>query len=210
MDLFGDVLYDLYGSTEIGWTAIASPEAMRAKPKTIGKPVRGIEVAVFDKDGNWCKAGDTGELYVKSDILFEGYTSGESKDVREGYMSIGDLGHFDDDGYLYIDGRADDMVVIGGENVYPIEVEELIESLDGVDEAAVLGIEDEEFGEVLAAFVVGSASEQDIANACKAELASYKVPRRIEKIDELPRTSTGKVVKRRLIEPLDGAELLDD
>jgi fatty-acyl-CoA synthase len=210
MDLFGDVLYDLYGSTEIGWTAIASPEAMRAKPKTIGKPVRGIEVAVFDKDGNWCKAGDTGELYVKSDILFEGYTSGESKDVREGYMSIGDLGHFDDDGYLYIDGRADDMVVIGGENVYPIEVEELIESLDGVEEAAVLGIEDEEFGEVLAAFVVGSASEQDIANACKAELASYKVPRRIEKVDELPRTSTGKVVKRRLIEPLDGAEPLDD
>jgi acyl-CoA synthetase (AMP-forming)/AMP-acid ligase II len=102
------------------------------------------------------------------------------------------------------------MVVIGGENVYPIEVEELIESLDGVEEAAVLGIEDEEFGEVLAAFVVGSASEQDIANACKAELASYKVPRRIEKVDELPRTSTGKVVKRRLIEPLDGAEPLDD
>jgi fatty-acyl-CoA synthase len=210
MDLFGDVLYDLYGSTEIGWTAIASPEAMIQRPKTVGKPVRGIEVAVFDKDGNRCEPGDTGELFVKSDILFEGYTSGESKDEREGYMSIGDLGHFDEDGYLYIDGRADDMVVIGGENVYPIEVEELIESLNGVDEAAVLGIEDDEFGEVLAAFVVGTAGEQEIANACKSELASYKVPRRIEKLDELPRTSTGKVMKRSLIESLQGAAPLDE
>jgi fatty-acyl-CoA synthase len=210
MDLFGDVLYDLYGSTEIGWVTIATPEDMKKHDKTVGKPVPGTEVAVFSKNGDRLPTNETGELFIKSNILFEGYTSGESKDEREGFMSIGDLGRLDDDGYLFVEGRADDMVVIGGENVYPIEVEEVIEGIAGVEEAAVLGVTDEEYGEVLAAFVVGSASEDDVMSACKEELASYKVPRRVEKLDELPRTSTGKVLKRKLIETLDGAEPLDE
>jgi fatty-acyl-CoA synthase len=210
MDLFGDVLYDLYGSTEIGWVTIATPEDMKKHDKTVGKPVPGTEIAVFSKNGDRLPTNETGELFIKSNILFEGYTSGESKDEHEGYMSIGDLGRLDDDGYLFVEGRADDMVVIGGENVYPIEVEEVIEGISGVEEAAVLGVADEEYGEVLAAFVVGSASEDDVMSACKEELASYKVPRRVEKLDELPRTSTGKVLKRKLIETLDGAEPLDE
>jgi len=210
MELFGDVLYDLYGSTEVGWVTIATPEDMKKHEKTVGKPVQGIEVAIFSKDGDRLPTNETGELFVKSNILFEGYTSGESKDEREGYMSIGDLGRLDDDGYLFIEGRADDMVVVGGENVYPIEVEEVIESIAGVDEAAVLGVSDEEYGEVLAAFVVGSVSEDEVVSRCKDELASYKVPKRVEVLDELPRTSTGKVLKRELIAKLDGAEELDD
>jgi fatty-acyl-CoA synthase len=210
MDLFGDVLYDLYGSTEIGWVTIARPEDMRKHDKTVGKPVPGIDVAVFSKEGEKLPTNETGELFVKSNMLFEGYTSGEAKDEREGYMSIGDLGHLDDDGYLFIEGRADDMVVIGGENVYPIEVEEIIESMSGVDEAAVLGVTDDEYGEVLAAFVVGSVSEDDVISNCKEELASYKVPKRVEVLDELPRTSTGKVLKRELVAKLDGADELDD
>ena len=210
IELFGEVLYDLYGSTEIGWAAIADPAAMKHNPKTVGKPVRGIEVAVFGEDGERLAPHETGELYVRSDILFEGYTSGEdTKEQRDGFMSIGDLGHLDEEGYLYIDGRADDMVVIGGENVYPIEVEELIEGISGVKEAAVLGVEDDEFGEVLAAFVVGDVTEDQIVKACKKDLASYKVPRRVEILDELPRTSTGKVLKRELIGDLEGAEPLD-
>jgi fatty-acyl-CoA synthase len=209
MELFGDVLYDLYGSTEIGWATIATPEDMKSKPKTVGKPVDGIEVAVFSESGDRLGEGETGELFVKSSILFEGYTSGESKDERDGYMSIGDLGYLDADGHLFIEGRADDMVVVGGENVYPIEIEELIESLDGVDEAAVLGVKDDEYGEVLAAFVVGSASQDQVQSACKKDLASYKVPKRVEILDELPRTSTGKVLKRELIETLEGAEDLE-
>jgi fatty-acyl-CoA synthase len=210
MNLFGDVLYDLYGSTEIGWVTIASPEDMKHNPKTVGKPVPGTEIAIFSKDGDKLPPGETGELYIKSNILFEGYTSGDKKDERDGYMSIGDLGRIDEDGYLFVEGRADDMVVIGGENVYPIEVEELIESIDGVTEAAVLGVTDDEYGEVLAAFVAGSASPEEITKVCKSELASYKVPKRVEKLDELPRTSTGKVLKRKLIESLDGAEPLDE
>lgn len=209
MDLFGDVLYDLYGSTEVGWVTIATPEDMNKHQKTVGKPVTGIEVAVFSKEGEKLPTNEVGELFIKSNLLFEGYTSGETKDEREGYMSIGDLGRLDDDGYLFIEGRADDMVVIGGENVYPIEVEEVIESMSGVDEAAVLGVSDEEYGEVLAAFVVGSVSGDEVISNCKEELASYKVPKRIEVMDELPRTSTGKVLKRELIAKLDGAEELD-
>jgi acyl-CoA synthetase (AMP-forming)/AMP-acid ligase II len=207
--VFGDVLYDLYGSTEIGWATIATPEDMKEKPKTVGRPVEGIEVAVFSKDGENLDTGEVGELFVKSDMLFEGYTSGESKDEREGYMSIGDLGYLDEDGHLFIEGRTDDMVVVGGENVYPIEIEETIESISGVKEAAVLGVKDDEYGEVLAAFVVGSASPEEIQSACKEQLASYKVPRRVEKLDELPRTSTGKVLKRELIEQIDTAEPLE-
>ena len=208
-ELFGEVLYDLYGSTETGWVAIATPEDIRTRPKTVGKPVEGIDVTVFSKDGSRLGPNETGELYIRSDILFEGYTSGEKKDEREGYMSIGDYGKLDDDGYLFVESRTDDMVVVGGENVYPIEVEQVIESIDGVTEVTVLGVADDEYGEVLAAFIVGSADPGRVAEACKAELASYKVPRRIEVLDELPRNATGKIVKRDLIAQLTGAEPLE-
>ena len=200
--LFGEVLYDLYGSTEIGWVAIATPEDMRSRPKTVGKPVQGIDVAVFSPDGEKVAPGDAGELYVKSEILFEGYTSGEAKAERDGYMSIGDLGRIDDEGYLYVESRTDDMVVVGGENIYPIEVERVIEDVDGVSEVTVFGLDDDEYGQVLVAFFVGTASVDDVSRACKSELASYKVPRRIESVDELPRTSTGKVLKRELVAEL--------
>ena len=199
-ETFGKVLYDLYGSTEAGWVAIARPDDVVSHPKSVGKPVPGIDVAIFDKDGERVGATETGEIFVKSDVLFEGYTSGDAKDERDGYMSIGDLGHLNEGGYLYIEGRADDMVVVGGENVYPIEVEEVIQGVPRVDDVAVMGIPDEEYGQVLGAFVVGSASAEEITRVCKKDLASYKVPKRIEKVDELPRTSTGKVVKRELLE----------
>ena len=210
LDLFGDVLYDLYGSTEVGWVAIAKPEDMKEKPKSVGKPVPGVDIAVYSKEGERIEGTDTGELFIKSDFVFEGYTSGESKEERDGYMGIGDLGHFDEDGFLYVEARTDDMVVVGGENIYPIEVEQVIEDISGVDEVAVLGIEDQEYGQVLAAFIVGSTSEDDVKKHCESELASYKVPKRVEVVDELPRTSTGKVLKRELIDNLDGAEPLED
>jgi acyl-CoA synthetase (AMP-forming)/AMP-acid ligase II len=209
MDLFGEVLYDLYGSTEAGWVAIATPEDIKKNPKSLGKPTAGIEVAVFSPEGDKLGVNETGELFIKSNYMFEGYTSGESKDERDGFMSIGDLGRLDEDGYLYIESRSDDMVIIGGENVYPIEIEDVIESLDKVNEVTVLGVEDEEYGQVLAAFVVGEVSEEDVISACKDELASYKVPKRVRIVEELPRTSTGKVLKRDLVDKLDSAEEID-
>jgi fatty-acyl-CoA synthase len=199
-ELFGSVLYDLYGSTEAGWVAIATPEDMLKEKHTVGRPVTGIEVRVLNADDQSVDSGKTGEIYIRSKVTFEGYISGEStKSTADGWMSIGDLGHVDDEGFLYIEGRADDMVVVGGENVYPVEVEGVIESLGGVDEVAVVGVPDDEYGEILAAYVVGSATAEDIAVACKKELASYKVPRKIHILDELPRNATGKVLKRDLI-----------
>lgn len=201
-ELFGDVLYDLYGSTEVGWVAIATPEDMKRKPRSVGRPVDGIDVGVFSEEGDALEPGHTGELYIKSNVLFEGYTSGEAKKERDGYMSIGDLGHLDDEGYLYVESRSDDMVVVGGENVYPIEVEEVIENIDGVSEVTVLGAEDDEYGHVLAAFVVGSVTQKKVRDVCRSELASFKVPRKIKIVPELPRTSTGKVLKRELVKTL--------
>ena len=200
-ELFGSVLYDLYGSTEAGWVAIATPEDMLKEKHTVGRPVAGIEVRMVGADDEQRPTGETGEIYIHSKVMFEGYISGEStKSSIDGWMSIGDLGHLDDDGFLYIDGRADDMVVVGGENVYPVEVEQVIEDVDGVDEVAVVGVPDDEYGQILAAFVAGRVTEDEITTVCKKELASYKVPKRIHILDELPRNATGKVLKRELIE----------
>ena len=196
---FGDVLYDLYGSTEVGWVSIATPEDIRTRPTTVGRPVPGIEVATLDPSGDPVAAEKEGELYVRSGVVFDGYTSGENRPTHGGFVSIGDVGHIDSDGYLYIEGRSDDMVVVGGENIYPIEVEEVIESIDGVLEAAVMGVPDDEFGQVLSAFVAGAVDPDAVRERCEAELASYKVPRRIVVLDELPRTGSGKVLKRELL-----------
>lgn len=204
-DLFGDVLYDLYGSTEAGWVAIATPQDMADEPRTVGRPVPAVEVAVFGEKGERLDAGKHGEIGVRSDASFEGYASGERTKVQAGYLSMGDVGWLDDDGRLFVEGRADDMVVVGGENVYPAEVEEVIQSLRGVREAAVFGVPDAEYGQVLAAFVEGSAKPDAVKAACKKRLASFKVPRIVEIVDELPRTGTGKVRKKQLIEQVKGS-----
>jgi fatty-acyl-CoA synthase len=166
----------------------------------VGKPVPGIQIAIYSQDGDRLGPGEVGEIYIKSDVMFEGYTSGDSKEVRDGYMTIGDLGYVDDEGFLFIEGRADDMVVVGGENIYPVEIEEALDNLDGVEDVAVMGVPDDEYGEVLGAFVVGKVTAEQVQKHCKDQLASYKVPKRVEILDELPRTSTGKVLKRELIE----------
>jgi acyl-CoA synthetase (AMP-forming)/AMP-acid ligase II len=200
-ELFGSVLYDLYGSTEAGWVAIATPEDMHKEKHTVGRPVPDIEVRLMDTEDRPLTVGETGEIYIRSKVMFEGYISGETtKSTGDGWMSIGDLGHLDEEGFLYIDGRADDMVVVGGENVYPVEVEQVIEDVAGVDEVAVVGVPDDEYGQILAAFVAGSVTEDEITAVCKNELASYKVPKRVHILDELPRNATGKILKRELIE----------
>jgi acyl-CoA synthetase (AMP-forming)/AMP-acid ligase II len=201
-ELFGPVLHDLYGSTEAGWVAVARPEDIAEHPGTVGRPVPGVEVAVFGEDNAPVLPGEVGTLHVRSDAVFQGYTGGEEAEGRDGYLSLGDLGRLDQDGYLFVEGRADDMVVIGGENVYPAEVEEVIRTLEGVDDVAVAGVPDPEYGQVLAAFVVGSADQDRVVEACREALASYKVPRRVERVDWLPRNATGKVLVRELIAQL--------
>ena len=203
MDLFGDNLYNLYGSTEVAWATIATPEDLRAAPGTAGKPPRGTVVRLYDDDGNDGRArARPGRIFVGNELAFEGYTGGGNKDAIDGLLSSGDVGHFDAGGRLFIDGRDDDMIVSGGENVFPGEVEDLLAGHEAIAEAAVFGVEDEEFGQRLKAVVVlreGHELEADeVKRYVKSNLAGYKVPRDVEFVDELPRTSTGKVLKREL------------
>ena len=149
-------------------------------------------------------AGESGRIFVGNTSQFEGYTGGGSKDVIDGLMASGDVGHFDENGRLFIDGRDDEMIVSGGENVFPAEVEELLARHEKIEEAAAVGVDDEQFGQRLKAFVVlrGGAelSEDEIKGYVKENLANYKVPREVVFVDELPRNQTGKVLKRELLE----------
>ena len=154
MDLFGENLYNLYGSTEVAWATIATPADLRAAPGTAGRPPRGTVVRLYDEAGVPVARGATGRIFVGNELAFEGYTGGGGKDVIDGLLSSGDVGHLDEDGRLFIDGRDDDMIVSGGENVFPAEVEELLAGHEAIAEAAVFGVEDEQFGQRLAAVVV--------------------------------------------------------
>jgi fatty-acyl-CoA synthase len=204
MDRFGDVLYNLYGSTEVAWATIATPADLRAAPGTAGRPPRGTVVKLLDEAGNEVAPGETGRIFVGNEMAFEGYTGGGGKQNVGGLLSSGDVGHFDAGGRLFIDGRDDEMIVSGGENVFPREVEDLLHDHDAVDEVAVIGVDDEQFGQRLKAFVVRSqgaaAGEDELKDYVKANLARYKVPREIVFLDELPRNATGKIVKRELAE----------
>jgi acyl-CoA synthetase (AMP-forming)/AMP-acid ligase II len=203
MDTFGDNLYNLYGSTEVAWATIATPEDLRAAPGTAGLPPRGTVVKIVDQEGDSeVSEGDTGRIFVGNEMAFEGYTGGGGKDEYQGLLSSGDVGHFDEEGRLFIDGRDDEMIVSGGENVFPREVEDLLADHDGIKEVAVIGVDDDEFGQRLKAFVVtggGDPSEDELKKYVKKNLAGYKVPREIEFLDELPRNATGKVLKRELV-----------
>jgi acyl-CoA synthetase (AMP-forming)/AMP-acid ligase II len=202
MDEFGDNLYNLYGSTEVAWATVATPEDMRAAPGTAGRPPRGTVIRIVDEDGEDVPPGETGKIFIGNQLAFEGYTGGGGKEHLGELLSSGDVGHFDEAGRLFIDGRDDEMIVSGGENVFPREVEDLLSDHDAVSEAAAIGVDDEEFGQRLRAFVVKEegreVSDEDLKSHVKANLAGYKVPREIVFVDELPRNATGKVLKREL------------
>ncbi|HEX3737983.1 MAG TPA: AMP-binding protein [Solirubrobacterales bacterium] len=202
MDRFGDTIYNLYGSTEVAYATIATPADLRAAPGTAGRPPRGTIVRLFDEAGKEVPQGEVGRIFVGNDMRMEGYTGGGNKEAIDGLLSSGDVGHLDQAGRLFVDGRDDEMIVSGGENVFPREIEDLLADLDGVAEVAVIGVDDDQFGQRLKAFVVldeGVAlSEADLGAHVKANLASYKTPREVEFLDELPRNATGKVLKREL------------
>ena len=207
MDRFGDNLYNIYGSTEVAYASIATPRDLREAPTSAGKPPWATVVRILDADGHELPVGESGRIFVGNGLLFEGYTGGESKEVLDGLMSSGDVGRFDEDGRLYVEGRDDEMIVSGGENVFPQEVENCLSRHEAVVEVAAIGVADDEFGARLRAFVVlGDASgttrpsEDDLKDWVKQHLARFKVPREIVFLDELPRNATGKILKRDLVE----------
>ena len=203
MDVFGDVLYNLYGSTEVAWATVATPQDLRDEPATAGRPPVGTVVRLYDGDDREVVApGRTGRIFVGSEMVFEGYTNGSRKAVIDGLTSSGDLGHLDAEGRLFVDGREDEMIVSGGENVFPREVEDVVAVLEGVQDVAVIGVDDERFGQRLQAFVVlapgAQLSAYGVREHVRANLASFKVPRDVVFLERLPRTATGKVLKLQL------------
>jgi fatty-acyl-CoA synthase len=200
----GPVVYNLYGSTEIAFATIARPKDLSIDPATVGPVVKGVKVKILDDNGNEVPQGEVGRIFVGNFFPFEGYTGGGHKQIIDGLMSSGDVGYFDENGLLYVSGRDDEMIVSGGENVFPAEVEDLISGHPDVVEATALGVEDKEWGHRLRAFVVksdgASLGEDDIKTYVREHLARYKVPREVIFLDELPRNPTGKVLKRELRE----------
>lgn len=198
----GPVIYNMYGSTEIAFATIAEPKHLQHNSSTAGPVVKGVRVKIFDENGKELPQGEVGRIFVGTTFPFEGYTGGGKKQIIDGMLSSGDVGYFDERGLLYISGRDDEMIVSGGENVFPAEVEDCISGHPDVVEATAIGVEDKEWGHRLRAFVVkkqnADVDEATIKNHVKDQLAKYKVPREVIFLDELPRNPTGKILKREL------------
>jgi fatty-acyl-CoA synthase len=198
----GPVIYNMYGSTEIAFATIAEPKHLQHNSSTAGPVVKGVRVKIIDENGKELPQGEVGRIFVGTTFPFEGYTGGGKKQIIDGMLSSGDVGYFDERGLLYISGRDDEMIVSGGENVFPAEVEDCISAHPDVVEATAIGVEDKEWGHRLRAFVVkkqnADVDEATIKNHVKDQLAKYKVPREVIFLEELPRNPTGKILKREL------------
>jgi acyl-CoA synthetase (AMP-forming)/AMP-acid ligase II len=203
MNTFGDVLYNLYGTTEVAWATIASPAQLRAAPGTAGTPPRGTRVRLYDEQDEPVTApGRTARIFARNEMAMDGYTSGDGKATIDGLIATGDVGYLDTHGRLFVSGRDDDMIVSGGENVFPREVEDILAEHPGVDDVAVIGVPDDHFGQRLRAFVVpapgAELSEDVVRDYVRDNLARFKVPRDVVFVDVLPRNATGKILKREL------------
>jgi fatty-acyl-CoA synthase len=200
----GDVIYNLYGSTEVALATMATPQDVHEAPTSVGRPLLGTRIRILDEQRRDVPPGVTGTIFVGNVMPFEGYTGGGGKEIVDGLLATGDVGHFDEQGRLYIDGRDDEMIVSGGENVFPREVEELLATHPAIADAAAVGVEDPDFGQRLRAFVVlregHELTAEEVQAFVKDNLARYKVPRDVLILDELPRNPTGKVLKRQLVE----------
>lgn len=209
IEWFGPIVYEYYGGAEIGaFTACDSSEAL-ARPGTVGRPITDADIRILDDEGNEVSDGTDGQIYGRCfsgwpDFTYIGDEAKRRAMECDGYLTLGDIGHVKD-GYLYLSDRLNDMVVSGGVNIYPAEIEGCLLELDGVADVAVFGIPDTDLGEVVAAYVEpvsGAELDADMVRAHVASrLARYKVPREVVVVDSLPREDTGKLFKRRLREP---------
>jgi acyl-CoA synthetase (AMP-forming)/AMP-acid ligase II len=199
-------LWELYGSTELASNLVMAPADQLRKPGSCGTPVPGVDVILVDENDNVVtEPGVRGVLYARSDSIFHGYEGDDEayNAARRGdHFTVGDVAYFDEDGYYYICDRVKDMVVSGGVNVYPLEIEGVLAAHPGIFESAVIGVPSDEWGEAVHAVVVPRPgvvlSEQDVVAHCRTLLASHKVPRTVEFVDELPHLLSGKVAKREL------------
>ncbi|MGW4366637.1 AMP-binding protein [Nocardia takedensis] len=204
-ETFGEILYNVYGSTEVSWATVATPEDLRAAPATVGRPPAGTRIAVLGPDLRPVPVGATGRIFVGNPMLFDGYVNARPPVESDGMLDTGDLGCLDVAGRLFVDGRDDEMVISGGEKFFPRPVEEALEYLPQVREAAVVGVPDPDFGQRLAAFVVKSEGtgldSQMVRDYIRHRLGRVAVPRDVNFLAALPRGDTGKIIKRFLTAP---------
>ncbi len=212
MDLLGDKLWNFYGATETGIITVASPADLRSYPGTIGRAIPSVEIRLLDDAGHECRAGEVGELFARGPMLVDGYhadAEATRQSMNDGFFSVGDLARRDARGCFHIEGRKRDMIISGGVNVYPAEVEGVLHEHPAVAEAAVVGVPDRAWGERVRAFLVlrpgADASDDDLKAHCKGSLAGPKVPRDYIFLESLPRNPTGKVLKREL-RAMEGAQ----
>jgi acyl-CoA synthetase (AMP-forming)/AMP-acid ligase II len=201
-------VYDFYGATELGWVTTISGREMIERPGSVGKPIGGCSVQILDSNKNPLPPRRVGLIYVRSSTSSAGYWNdpeATSKYRYRDYITVEDLGYLDEDGYLYLQGRARDMIISGGVNIYPAEVEEILDRHPAVKESAVVGIPDAEWGERVVAVIVPRSREVDpeeLARYLRSHLASYKIPKEWHFWEELPRNALGKVLKREIISRL--------
>jgi fatty-acyl-CoA synthase len=210
LDRFGPVLYEFYGSTETGVNTILTPEEAREKPSSVGKAFPGNEFLVLDDAGNEVPTGERGELFIYNEFLMDGYHKNEAatKECFHGkYLSVGDIAIKDDKDFYYIVDRKKDMIIRGGVNIYPAEVEDVLHGMPGIKDVAVVGKPDEHWGEVVAAFVVPEEGKEldveAIKKYCGDQMTNYKIPVIIQFINEIPRSPQGKILKRDLRDKLE-------
>jgi len=202
-------IFEVYGSTELGVNTVLRPEHQLAKPGSCGKPAPGVEIALFDENGRKVTKPHTeGELFVRSANMFSTYHKAHDKfiaDRREDMQTVGDIAYFDEDGFYYICDRKKDMIISGGVNIYPAEIEATLEQHPDINDVAVFGIPDDEWGEAVHAVVVvrpgTTLGKEKIASFAREHLAGYKVPRSYSFVPEIPRTGSGKILKRELRKP---------
>lgn len=206
---FGPVLVNGYGSTEAGVVSISTPADLEAEPQTVGTPALGVSIRILDEHDYPVDPGQPGRILVRGPLGYEGYTPDPSapttaKKVLDGYVDTGDVGYLDTHGRLFLAGRSDDMIVSGGENVFPGEVEDALAEHPAVTDAVVVGVPDPDFGQVLNAFLVtrpGNTIEaEDVKDFLRTTLERYKIPKRVVVVDEIPRNPNGKVLRQKLVD----------
>lgn len=210
LDRFGPILYEYYGATETGLNTLITPEEMRERPASVGKPLLYNDLIILDESANEVPDGERGVLYIHSPILMDGYYKNDAATAETyhgKHMTVGDVAIRDEEGYIYIVDRIKDMIIRGGVNIYPAEIEEVLNTMAGIQDVAVVGKPDDEFGEAVVAFIVlskgATITEETIKAYCAERMANQKIPETIIFIDEIPRTPTGKILKRELRESMD-------
>jgi long-chain acyl-CoA synthetase len=209
IEWWGPVIHEYYGSTEAGALTFASSSDALSKPGTVGKVLDGVELRFLGDDGGPLPQGEIGEIYSRNtdnpDFSYHNKPDKRAEIERDGFVTSGDVGYIDREGYVFICDRKRDMVISGGVNIYPAEIEAALHAIPGVQDCAVFGIPDDEFGEALMAVVEPQAGvtldTAGIRAQLRASLADYKVPKHVEILKDLPREDSGKIFKRRLRDP---------